>query len=170
MDWIQTWTGKPFRPLQPAPGSIDIRDIAHSLALLCRFNGHCHRFYSVAEHSVRLSRIVPPEHALWGLLHDAAEAYISDLPRPVKQQIPAFSAYEDHLLALIMAHFGQGWPMPAAVREADDRMLATEQRDLMAVPPEAWGLGIDPLAETISPLDPPAAEAAFLERFRELTP
>ncbi|MFH1469645.1 MAG: phosphohydrolase [Pseudomonadota bacterium] len=169
MDWIQTWTGKPFRPLQPEPGSIDVRDIAHSLSLLCRFNGHCRCFYSVAEHSVRLSRIVPPEHALWGLLHDAAEAYISDLPRPVKQQIPAFTLFEDNLLELIMAHFGLGWPMPAAVKEADDRMLATEARDLMARPPDVWGHQVAPLPETIIPQDPPAAEAAFLERFRELT-
>jgi hypothetical protein len=169
MDWIQTWTGLQFRPLQPAPGTIDIRDIAHSLSLLCRFNGHCHRFYSVAEHSVRLSRIVPPEHALWGLLHDAAEAYISDLPRPVKRQVPAFVAFEDQLLATIMARFGQGWPMPSEVREADDRMLATEQRDLMTHPPASWGHAVTPLPSPIEPMDPLSAEAAFLERFRELT-
>lgn len=169
MDWIQTFTGKPFRPLEPAPGSIDIRDIAHALSLLCRFNGHCRRFYSVAEHCVRISWTVPPEHAMWGLLHDAAEAYISDLPRPVKRQIPDFVRFEDDLLVRIMAHFDQPWPMPAAVKHADDVLLATEMRDLMAAPPEPWGLEVSALPEPIEPWSPVEAEAAFLARFEELS-
>ena len=168
MDWIQTWTGKPFRPLDPDPGSIDIRDIAHALSLLCRFNGHCHEFYSVAQHSVLLSRIVPREHALWGLLHDAAEAYVSDLPRPVKRQVPDFVAFEDRLLELIMQHFGLPWPMPPAVKRADDIMLATEQRDLMATPPEPWGVPAEPMPAPIVPTPPAQAESAFLARFHEL--
>ncbi len=168
MDWIQTWTGKPFRPLDPDPGTIDIRDIAHALSLLCRFNGHCHGFYSVAEHCVRISRIVPPEHAMWGLMHDAAEAYISDLPRPVKRAMPDFVRFEDELLERIMAHYDLPWPMPAEVKHADDVLLATEMRDLMADPPEPWGLGVDPLPDPIEPLSPTDAEAAFLARFEEL--
>ncbi len=170
MDWIQTWTGKAFRPLDPEPGSIDVRDIAHALSLLCRFNGHCHEFYSVAEHSVRISRAVPPQHALWGLLHDAAEAYISDLPRPIKRQMPDFVAFEDRLLERIMACYGLPWPMPDEVKRADDVLLATEQRDLMAAPPEPWGLPAEPLPEPIVPMSAPAAEAAFLARFHELWP
>jgi hypothetical protein len=168
MDWIQTFTGKAFRPLSPEPGSIDVRDIAHALSLLCRFNGHCHRFYSVAEHCVRISHIVPPEHALWGLMHDAAEAYISDLPRPVKQQIPAFGDFEDGLLARIMDHYGLPISMPAPVKRADDVLLATEMRDLMADPPMPWELGVDPLPEPIEPMAPHEAERAFLARFHEL--
>ncbi len=169
MDWIQTWTGKRFRPLDPSPGSIDIRDIAHALSLLCRFNGHCHGFYSVAEHCVRISHIVPTEHALWGLLHDAAEAYISDLPRPVKRQIPDFVTFEDALLDRIMAHYGLPADMPPAVKRADDVLLATEQRDLMADPPEAWGHEVEPLAEHIDPWSPLRAEKSFLARFDELS-
>ena len=169
MDWIQTWTGKAFRPLQPDPGSIDIRDIAHALSLLCRFNGHCHQFYSVAQHSVAISHVVPAEDALWGLLHDAAEAYVSDLPRPVKRQVPDFVAFEDRLLETIMAHYGLPWPMPAAVKQADDILLATEQRDLMAAPPAPWGLRTGPLPAPIVPMAAPDAEAAFLARFHELT-
>jgi len=76
MSWIQTFTGRRFRPRNPAPDDFDIRDVAHALSLLCRFNGHCRVFYSVAEHSVRVSRICPPPAALWGLLHDLGEAYI----------------------------------------------------------------------------------------------
>ncbi len=168
MDWIQTWTGKAFRPLDPDPGSIDIRDIAHALSLLCRFNGHCHGFYSVAEHCVRISHAVPPQHALWGLLHDAAEAYISDLPRPIKRQIPAFGSFEDDLLGRIMEHFGLPGTMPAEVKRADDVLLATEMRDLMAEPPMPWRLGVDPLPDPIVPMAPVEAERAFLARFEEL--
>ncbi len=168
MDWIQTWTGKAFRPLRPDPASIDIRDIAHSLSLLCRFNGHCHRFYSVAQHSVIVSHVVPPEHALWGLLHDAAEAYVSDLPRPVKRQVPDFVSFEDRLLEVIMHRFELPWPMPPAVKRADDILLATEQRDLMVDPPQPWGLPADPLPAPILPLPAPEAEAAFLARFHQL--
>jgi uncharacterized protein len=170
MDWIQTYTGKAFRPLDPAPGSIDIRDIAHSLSLLCRFNGHCGTFYSVAEHCVRISDYVPQQHAMWGLMHDAAEAYISDLPRPVKRQIPDFVRFEDDLLQRIMAHYGLPWPMPAEVKRADDLLLATEMRDLMAPPPASWNLGVEPLPERIEPMSAPDAEAAFLARFHELSP
>jgi hypothetical protein len=64
-DWIQTATGRPFWPIDPRPEDIDIEDIAHALSMLCRFGGHCLRFYSVAEHSVLLSQYVAPEHKLW---------------------------------------------------------------------------------------------------------
>ena len=93
-----TYTGRQFFPLTPRQEDIDIEDIAHSLSRLCRFNGHCKSFYSVAEHSYRISYIVPPEFALWGLLHDAGEAYLSDLPRPIKHQIPEFIEIEERLL------------------------------------------------------------------------
>jgi len=168
LDWIQTYTGKAFRPLDPSPGSIDIRDIAHALSLLCRFNGHCLQYYSVAEHSVRVSQLVPAEHALWGLLHDAAEAYLSDLPRPVKRQVPEFVSFEDDLLRVIMRHFELPWPMPAAVKAADDTLLATEMRDLMAAAPQPWGLDTPPLPQRIVPQGPAQAEQAFLKRYSEL--
>ncbi len=168
MSWIQTWTGKPFEPLNPDPETIDIADIAHALSMLCRFNGHCTRFYSVAEHSVRASVLVPPEDALWALLHDAAEAYVSDLPRPIKDELPVFRTLEDRLLRVIVGHFGLPWPMPESVRLADDIMLVTEQRDLMRPPPRPWGLNAAPLPERIVPVGPAEAEAAFLERFGKL--
>ncbi len=169
MTWIQTWTGKQVDPLAAHATDIDIRDIAHALSMLCRFNGHCRTFYSVAEHAVRVSYAVPEDDALWGLLHDAAEAYVTDLPRPVKQRLPAFSDIEDALLAVIMASYGLPWPMPAAVAEADDRLLATELRDLMGPPPEPWGLNVEPLAEAIEPWPWQEAERRFLARFAELT-
>lgn len=171
MSWILTYTGKKFFPLadeQGEQGEIDLRDIAHSLALQCRYNGHCRHFYSVAEHSVRVSHVVPPEDARWGLLHDAAEAYVSDLPRPLKVTVPDFRAAEDRLLQRIAETFGLPWPMPGSVHHADEVLLATEVRDLMAPVPDDWTFKVTPLAETVTPRSPGDAEALFLARAEAL--
>ena len=169
MTWIQTYTGKQFFPGDPRRSDIDIVDIAHALSQQCRFNGHCLRFYSVAEHSVRVSLALPTDLALWGLLHDAAEAYVADLPRPVKARFPAFRDLEDRLLRRVVEKFGLPWPMPKAVHEADTILLATEARDLMAPPPAPWNLGAEPLVEVIEPWSQENAKAAFLAKFEELT-
>jgi len=168
MDWIQTFTGARFRPLAPDPADIEIRDIAHALSLQCRFNGQCAAFYSVAEHSVRVARSLPDELALWGLLHDAAEAYLGDMPRPVKAQMPSFEEAEDRLLRLIVESFGLSWPMPPEVDHADLVMLATEARDVFGVSPESWGLRFDPLPETIHPMRAAEAERRFLDAYEKL--
>ncbi|HZZ43865.1 MAG TPA: hypothetical protein VFE58_13090 [Tepidisphaeraceae bacterium] len=165
MSWLQTFTGKKFFPLSPRPADIDIRDIAHSLSLQCRFNGHCSAFYSVADHSLRVAAILPPQLQLAGLLHDAAEAYLSDLPRPVKQQLPDFCSAEDRLLEIIFTHFHLSWPIPPEVWHADETLLATESRDLMTTPPESWNLAASPLLEKITPITPTEAESQFLSRF-----
>jgi uncharacterized protein len=89
--WIQTVTGKQFWPMDAQPEEVDIEDIAHALSLPCRFNGHCKQFYSVAEHSIHVSRVVSNENAARGLLHDAAEAYLSYIPQPVKRELTLFS-------------------------------------------------------------------------------
>jgi len=170
MSWIQTYVGKQFWPLAPRSEDLDIRDIAHSLSLQCRFNGHCRVFYSVAEHSVRVAGQLPVELALWGLLHDAAEAYLGDLTRPLKRQAEArwFNEAEDQLLQIIAATFGLVWPMPVAVHAADDVLLVTEARDLMVEPAADWRLEAVPLAEHIEPMAAAAAESLFLERFAAL--
>lgn len=168
--WLQTFTGGRFHPLDPHAQELDVRDIAHALSLLCRFNGHCRQFYSVAEHSVRVSRLTPPRHARWGLLHDAAEAYVSDLPRPVKQLIPTFSKIEEGILSVVATRFQLGWPIPASVFEADRVLLATERRDLIVPTSDDWGLSVPPLPTRIHPMDPAEAERAFLLRFEELFP
>lgn len=168
--WIQTYTGRKFLPLEARVEDVDIRDIAHSLALLSRFNGHCRRFYSVADHSVRVAAALAPEHAPWGLLHDAAEAYLSDLPRPVKRENVWFQQVEDRLLQVVAEAFELPWPVPEPVWRADDALLATEARDLMGPPPEDWGLTAEPLTGRIEPLGPEAAERAFLEAYARLFP
>lgn len=169
LTWIQTYTGKQFFPLNPSPQQIDIEDIAHSLSLLCRFNGHCRQFYSVAEHSVRVSQLVSDELALWGLLHDSSEAYLSDMPKPVKIQIAQFSLYEEQLLKVIADRFNLSYPVPDEIKEADAIMLATERRDLMDEAPASWGLTHSPHPDPVRALSPPEAKQHFLERFRELT-
>jgi 5'-nucleotidase len=166
--WVQTFTGKVFHPLEPQTQEIEIADIAHALSMQCRFNGHCLVFYSVAEHCLRVSKELPDQLALWGLLHDAAEAYLSDLPRPVKRQIPVFGQIEDRLLKVIIEYFGLSWPMPEEVARFDTILLATEARDLMLAPPKSWELDVEPLSTKVEPLTARQAELAYLARFEEL--
>lgn len=167
MDSIQTYTGREFFPLKPNPADVDIRDIAHALALKSRFGGHCRVFYSVAEHCVRVSRVLAPQHALWGLLHDAGEAYLADVPRPVKAQWPEFGKLEERVLAAVRAHFGLG-EIPPEIWRADDVLLATEARDLMEGGGMDWRLTETALTERIVPITWEAAEAAFMARYQVL--
>jgi hypothetical protein len=119
---ITTLSGIRFWPLLPNPGDILVEDIAHALAHQCRFGGHASKFYSVAEHSVHVSELCPVQDALWGLLHDASEAYLIDLPRPLKL-LPEFAPYreaERQLQRAVAARFGLPEDQPASVTEADD--------------------------------------------------
>ncbi len=168
-DWLQTHTGIHFYPLDPRPEEIDILDIAHSLSLQCRFAGHVREHYSVAEHCVRASWIVPPADALWALLHDAAEAYLVDLPRPLKN-LPEFSIYrtaENMIMTAVISRFRLSPHEPKSVRFADDTLLATEARDLMGST-EGWAPMLVPLKEKIIPWNPETAKDAFLARYVEL--
>lgn len=166
---IATYSGRVINPLDPDPAAIVIEDIAHALSNSCRFTGHVKKFYSVAEHSVRVSNILPPELALTGLLHDASEAYLSDMARPVKAQ-PAFGdiykKFEAQLEEVIAGVFGLTYPFPPKVKEADTILLRTEQRDLM--PPTFRHEGAEYLDHTIEPWSPEDAEVRFLERYAQL--
>jgi hypothetical protein len=172
-DWMQTFTGRQFWPLDPRADEIHIEDIAHSLSLQCRFAGHVREFYSVAEHSWRVSQICNPGHALPGLLHDAAEAYLVDLPRPIKHFSTLGNEYrkiENYLMTCIATRFNLGAPPPLDIKVSDDFMLRWEQRDLMAPPPAPWRETGGTLPdERIEPMTSRAAEMAFLQRFAELS-
>lgn len=168
-DWMQTYTGRAFWPLDPRPEEVEIADIAHALSHQCRYAGHCRQFYSVAEHSYLLSRRVAPEHALWALLHDAAEAYLVDLPRPVKRNVVGYAEAEAAVMAAICARFGLPSEMPAEVHEADGRILHDEAAQNMARPPMPWNLPGLPLGLTLQLWSPLRAEAAFLNRYYQLT-
>lgn len=124
MTWILTHTGKRFDPLAPRAADIDHRDIAHALANLCRFNGHCTSFYSVADHSVGVAELVDPEWQMDGLLHDATEAYIGDITRPLKRGIDdltggVLTIIEREIHHCVAERFGISPTMPDQVKHAD---------------------------------------------------
>lgn len=170
-DWLQTYSGVQFWPLDAREEEVRIRDIAHALAQQCRFSGHTRQFYSVAQHSVEVSRHCPPERALWGLLHDASEAYLLDLPTPLKH-LPEMSAYraaERRLQRVIYTSFGLHGTPPASVKRADLLMLATEAAHFVWPQVAPWIALPNPLPIHLIPLSPVQAEMAFLQRFEQLT-
>lgn len=169
-DWIQTFTGQQFWPLDPRPEEIHIEDIAHSLSLQCRYAGHCSEFYSVAQHSVLIAQAMPRELALWGLLHDAAEAYVVDVPRPLKAHLPGYKAIETAVMNSVVVRFGlTPSVMPSEVKRADDAILADEVQALMKEPSQPWDLPQPALCINIVPWPPETAKHLFLMSFKALT-
>lgn len=171
MSWILTASGRHFDYLDPRGEDIDILDIAQGLANECRYAGHTRSFYSVAQHAWLASRIVPLEHALEALLHDATEAYCKDIPRPLKELLPDYRDIEDRVDSAIRVRFGLPPTMSATVKHADLIMLATERRDLMPADGTPWRLldGIEPLPRRIIAMAPAKAAGHFLRRWIELT-
>ena len=169
-DWIQTYTGRAFYLLDPRVEDIDILDIAHALALENRYAGHTCEPYSVAQHCVLASRIVPAKDALWALLHDAPEAYIRDIPRPLKPFLGEYRAIERRIMIQVCARFDLTYAQPESIDEADLILLRTEQRDLMGAPPMPWRLivGVQPLDEIIVPWGWQQAQAEFFSCFEQL--
>src|SRR5574337_650832 len=167
---ILTASGHYFDFTKPEGSRIEIEDIAHALSHLCRFTGHVREFYSVAQHSVIASLLVPEEDALHALLHDAAEAYIGDVSRPLKALIPDYREIEAKVEAAVLAAFGLAPTMPASVKRADLVMLATEKRDLMHHNGGGWKTldGIQPCAWKIWPWPPRRAYAEFMCRYLAL--
>jgi hypothetical protein len=181
-DWIMTASGLAFYPLEPRIEDIRLDDLAHALAATNRFNGHAREPYSVAQHAVLVSqemeratddtRGFPWEWGLYGLLHDGSEAYLGDVPRPLKRQdtFAAYRAAEERLQAAIYGAFGLHLAgEPAALKVIDRRMLRTEQQYLM--PPPAPGedrADVEPLPIGISPWPFAFAKAAFVRRFNDL--
>ena len=153
MDYVCTFLGNRFYPLEPRIDQIDIEDIAHGLAYQCRFNGQTTRFYSVAQHSLMVATLVPPRLRLPALLHDAAEAYLGDMVKPLKRLFPEFSRLESGVLDLIGQRFSVDLRPQPAIEKADLVALATEKRDLMPHSTEKWTslAGINPLPDPIDP-------------------
>lgn len=168
-DWMQTHTGRRFYPLTPRPAEVDPEDVAHALSLLCRYGGHVERFYSVAEHCVLMSEAVAPENALAALLHDATEAYVVDVPRPLKRQLPGYRAIEEGVWTAIAYRFRVDLTLPDDVKEADNRILLTERAALMPRA-ERWAVDdeCDPLPVVITGWSPVEAEQRYIARLAEL--
>lgn len=169
-DWMQTYTGQAFDPMHPDPSKIHIEDIAHALAMNCRYAGHVKRFYSVAEHSYHISHAVSPQNALWGLLHDASEAYIADIVRPVKHRMPEYREIERGLMWAICKKFDIGQLQPDEVSDADLRIVIDEKTLLLSPEPAPWQAleGLKPLGVRVEAWSPTEAELYFLGRFSQL--
>lgn len=170
MHFILTHTGKQFYPMTPRPEDICIEDIAHALSMICRFTGHVNEFYSVAQHCVIASNLVPDAHALGALLHDASEAYLCDVAKPVKLH-PAMQAYreaEAQLEAQINLVFNVNIHTPQ-IRNVDKKLLFTERRDLMPAS-DHWLVDESRCyAQRVLPVGQKVAKQRFLQRYEELT-
>lgn len=211
-NWIETYTGSLFYPLDPRDDEIDIRDIAHSLSLQCRFNGHCSEFYSVAQHSLLVVKHLESQDLtlsttgkdkkkqrffsanvkcsdidvllLRALLHDAAEAYICDVPRPLKIMLSAvqeadklnthaiykkYNCTIDYILKWFHYNFDNLGDLEISemIKQADNAILAAEVRDLGLQKHEKW-CDFEPSPVAVIPMSPKQAEQAFLDKFYEL--
>jgi len=174
---IETYSGIHVTPLDPKPEMIRLEDIAHALSQQCRFAGHCKKFYSVAEHCVHVSHLVPMDFRRHALLHDAAEAYLMDIPRPLKKHLCfmiqdkpiSYRFMEDRLMEIIAAHFGMQWNgMPPEVREVDNRMLVTEYLAFVNENQPPWASEMKPYVRSLGGLAPRDAKKAFLDRAHEV--
>lgn len=167
---IQTFTGKRFYPLAPEPADICVEDICHALSMQCRFTGHCREFYSVAQHSMLVATLVKPatpENVLWALLHDASEAYLIDVARPVKQSA-AFAAYREAeavMQCAVATRFSLPPDMPEAVHLADNVALAIEAREFMTPLLPEWApfVELDRPEIRLIAVSPQEAERALTE-------
>jgi 5'-deoxynucleotidase YfbR-like HD superfamily hydrolase len=147
---VRTFMGKMIDPFNPDPDQITLVDIAHSLSNLCRWNGHTMKYYSVAEHSIFVQNMVQSrEDKLAAMLHDASEAYISDVTRPVKHRLKNYFDVEFELMVVISRKFGFQFPLSTAVKEADEYALRWEWVNIVT-------------AERVSTMTPREAKHAFL--------
>lgn len=193
-DWMETWQGVRFYPLDPRPEEVLLADIAHHLARINRYNGACElEHYSVAEHSVLMSEWLLDEYedpalAYQGLFHDAPEAYIGDMVRPLKRNMPAFVDAEGPIYDAIVQRFqvlrlahgadqaffafmneGTSYELDDRVKEADNRILVDERAQVMRPSGNTWGINhLTPLGIRIEGWSPSFAEHFFLAKERSL--
>ena len=174
----ETYTGIAFVFAAPTVEMVEIEDIAHALSMVCRYTGHCQRFYSVAEHSAILTRwardnipqTIDKKDLLTVLLHDAAEAYIADVARPVKAILSQYRELESRIERVIAEKFGTIYPFPDWIKDIDTRILVDERAQLMRPTKNTWGIdGIQPLNVTITGVTPKIAKGEFLALFNSLT-
>lgn len=180
---MQTRHGRQYWPLDPDPAEVCVEDIAAHLSKICRYNGACTQFYSVAEHSVYVSYLVPGVLARHGLLHDAPEAYCQDIVRPLKQHLTGYAEIELLNAEAIAAALGLdrlGSDEKLSIKNADNAMLLAEQAAIMAEPPELWAPLVVPERQMMHAgaimqgragreMGPAEAERLFLDRYDELS-
>ena len=173
-NWIETRTGKRVSVENPLPDQFDIKDIAYALSNTCRFNGHCSGFYSVAEHSVAVAVRLPAELRLAGLLHDATEAYLGDIPSPIKQFLPDYKLIEARFEGAIEEAFGVAINDPQ-IKAADIDALFTEAHFLIPSQGKDWTFFQGPVKHSVrydlAPMCLPPQEAykLFMGLYYKLT-
>jgi hypothetical protein len=166
---LMTASGLDFYPMAPDPAAVRIEDIAHALSNICRYGGHVREFYSVAQHSVLVSRALPPHLRLWGLLHDSAEAYVGDIPRPLKRHLVGYEAIEAGVMAAIVTALGLSpAEMPGQVKRIDNAIIADEAFALM--PPRArdWPAPYGELGIAVEAWSPRRARGEFMAEYRTI--
>lgn len=172
--YIETYTGKKFDVFNPQPEDISIVDVAHALSMMCRYNGHCKYFFSVAEHSINVCDFVAKTSnnkklLLWGLLHDATEAYLADITSPVKPYLSNYVELEQKIMGVICGKFGLQVGMPTVIHEADIEMLRAEAYQLMTSKGVNWKANMEsdtPIIEMkLKCYSPDEAKLFFLEKF-----
>lgn len=175
LDFIETFSGKSVYFMEPDPEDFDIIDIAHALSNTCRWTGHCRFFMSVAEHSIAVSYLC--DEPLAGLLHDASEAYLTDVAKPIKPFLENYMAIEDKIMRALAIKFGFNYPLSVSVKAADNQQLSTEAYYLVPSRGDPWSWdrwsvnGKRPLVnEGIKPVGftPGEAEFRFLRRYHEI--
>lgn len=172
--YVETSSGKKVHFLEPDPDSINIEDIAHALSFIPRFNGHTSKFISVAEHSWNGARYIQHDLKLQMLLHDASEAYLCDIPSPIKQFLPDYKKIEDGMMNAIAAKFGFEYPLHPIVHHYDLALLSNEAHWLLPSRGNDWGTWRATKRPIVSPefkplcLDSKTANKVFLDLFYEL--
>ena len=121
-----TRSGRMLDLLNPDPSQINLQDISHALSRVCRYAGNTEPLYTVAQHSLLVSAFCSQENKLWGLLHDAAEAYLGDVPKPVKDLCPDYRAIEARIERAVADYFGLPYPIPVEVMRVDKLVAAEE--------------------------------------------
>lgn len=172
--WIALLSGATFNYNQPEKSDVTIEDIASALSNVCRFSGHLPVFYSVAQHLVNTSYIVPEEMAFTALMHDTAEAFTNDLPTPLKWAFPIFKELETKIEEAMANKFGFQFPYPPEIKEADTNMLILEKlyvKEDKSDWPNYRGIEVDHLLDKVNlkSWQPVRAKREFLERFEELS-
>jgi len=170
VDFIQTYTGRAFWPLKPTMEALSVIDIAHALSNQCRYSGHVNFFYSVAQHCCLLAswlseRGHSPLDCLQMLMHDAPEAYLVDIPRPVKQFMPQYRVW-DHAINDVIREW-MGWkdlPIPSFQDDLDSRIIVDERAALMDCSLD-WQHSREPVGVNIIPWSPMEAERQFLIQY-----
>lgn len=170
-NWMETFSGTKFNLVDIDPASFTLADIARSLSMSCRYKGHVHTFYSVAEHCVLLARHAIDQGKNWQevltvLLHDAAEAYIGDMVRPAKDQMPQFKDLESRIDAALAVRYNLIYPFPPFLKEWDFRILIDEQFQAMIPSENDWGFGdAPPMGIKLQFWEQSVAEQEFIQLF-----